>query len=177
MPVSTMQAHYRLSNRVATRIWGRRLGALLEPGMVIALIGDLGAGKTTLTQAIAEGMQIVAPVTSPTFALAQEYPGRVPLFHFDPYRLDDPEMLADIGFEEYFERGGVVVVEWANKIAMLLPEERLTLTLTVPEATDPEAVEEAPRLVQADAVGKRYVELLHQLNQQPDVLPLLRSAE
>lgn len=173
MALPPLHAVYRLSEPAATQTWGRALGALLKPGDVIALIGDLGAGKTTLTQAIAQGMGISAPVTSPTFALAQEYPGRTPLFHFDPYRLDDPEAFADIGFFDYFERSGVMVIEWANKIAPLLPEERLTLSLALPDTVEPEFAEEAPRMLSAEASGKRYVELLSQLHQHPEVAPLI----
>ena len=166
---------YRFPGLTATELWGRRLGERLAAGDVIALVGDLGAGKTTLTQAIARGLEVSDPVTSPTFALAQEYSGRAPLFHFDPYRLDSAEALSDIGFDEYFERGGVIVVEWADKIAMLLPTERLTLTMAHPEETDTEA--DAPRDVHASAVGTRYVELLHELNARPEIGPLIRSVD
>ncbi len=172
MGVPTLHASYLLPSLADTQTWGRALGAHLVAGDVVALIGDLGAGKTTLTQAIAHGMGITEAVTSPTFALAQEYPGRTPLFHFDPYRLDSAEAFADIGFDEYFERGGVIVIEWADKIAMLLPAERLTLTLSEERAA--EYSEDSERLVQADAVGKRYVELLSDLNTQPEIAPLLR---
>ncbi|MCW3055441.1 MAG: ATPase, YjeE family [Chthonomonadales bacterium] len=119
-------------------------------------------------------MQISEPVTSPTFALAQEYPGQVPLFHFDPYRLDSAEAFAEIGFEEYFERGGVIVVEWADKIAPLLPEARLTLTLALAEELDPDLVEEAPRTLSAEATGARYITLIQNLNVLPEIRSLLR---
>ena len=165
---------YVFPEPAATQLWGRRLGAHLSGGDVIALIGDLGAGKTTLTQAIARGMGILTPVTSPTFALAQEYAGRTPLFHFDPYRLDSAEAMADIGFDEYFERGGVIVVEWADKIAALLPEERLTLTLVQPEGSEGEA--EEARVMYTTAVGERWVKLLSTLNSQPDIAALIRTA-
>jgi tRNA threonylcarbamoyladenosine biosynthesis protein TsaE len=141
----------------------------------MALVGDLGAGKTTLTQAIAYGMRITEQVTSPTFALAQEYAGRVPLFHFDPYRLDSPEALAEIGFDEYFERGGVIVVEWADKIALLLPEERLTLTLMQPE--EQAEAEDDVRILISEAVGARYVALLRALNVRSNIAPMIRSVE
>lgn len=172
MAAPVLHTTYLFPGLAATQSWGRRLGERLVTGDVIALIGDLGAGKTTLTQAIALGMEVITPVTSPTFALAQEYFGRAPLFHFDPYRLDNAEALADIGFDEYFERGGVIVVEWADKIAMLLPQERLTLTLALPEETDTEPEER--RTLAAEAVGKRCVALLRDLNAQPEVAPLIR---
>lgn len=173
MSVPILRSCYHFAGLAETQRWGNALGDFLAAGDVIALVGDLGAGKTTLTQFIAKGMGIATPVTSPTFALAQEYDGPVPLFHFDPYRLDSPEAFADIGFEEYFERGGVIVVEWADKIAMLLPEERLTLTLTQPEEASDE--EGAPRSVVSEAIGNRYVALLQTLNVRSDIAPMLRS--
>jgi tRNA threonylcarbamoyladenosine biosynthesis protein TsaE len=122
---------FLLIEKESTERFGQTLGALLRPGDMIALVGDLGAGKTTLTQAIARGMGITAPVTSPTFALIQEYLGSIPLFHFDTYRLERAEDLADLGFDEYTERGGVLVIEWADRIAPLLPPDRLTLRLKI----------------------------------------------
>ncbi len=176
MVVSILHSAYRLPGLAAAQLLGRTLGAQLLAGDVIALIGDLGAGKTTLTQALARGMRISEAVTSPTFALAQEYSGPVPLFHFDPYRLDSPEAFAEIGFDEYFERKGVIVVEWADKITELLPEERLTLTLLLSEEPGADFVEDAPRLVHAEAVGTRYVELLASLNTRSEIAPLVWSA-
>ena len=149
-----------------TARFGEALGAKLGAGDCVALIGDLGAGKTTLTKAIARGMGIASPVTSPTYTLVQEYPGRIPLFHADPYRLENPADVLDFGFEEYFTRSGVVIVEWADKIAELLPEERLTLTLEI--AGEPDEDGEAPRQLEITA-GTRYeqmkMELMAQWNQ------------
>jgi tRNA threonylcarbamoyladenosine biosynthesis protein TsaE len=157
--------------------FGQVLGSLLRAGDVIALIGDLGAGKTTLTQGIAQGMGIKDRVTSPTFTLVQEYRGRVPLFHFDPYRLERPEDVYDFGFEEYLERGGVVVVEWADRIAALLPEEQLTLTLMETGERVEEwksggvefSLEEAAtvRRLEMEAAGTRYETLMSQLSNFP----------
>ena len=151
-------------NREQTMSWGNALGKSLQPGDVVALIGDLGTGKTTLTQAIARGMGITAPVTSPTFTLIQEYPGCVPLFHIDPYRLERPEDVADLGFEEYFERGGVVIVEWADKVLPLLPPERLTLTLEIiSDAPENPETGEIPRSVIIEATGSHYIQILKTL--------------
>src|SRR5438132_13431516 len=93
----------------ATEAFGRRLGALLFPGAVIALVGQLGAGKTHLTRAIAEGLEVKNPaaVNSPTFVLIQEYPARLPIYHFDAYRLAGPREFADLGIDEYFRGDGV----------------------------------------------------------------------
>lgn len=162
-----------LRNREETGRFGEALGGRLRPGDVVGLVGDLGTGKTTLTQAIARGMGIGAPVTSPTFALIHEYRGKTPLFHIDPYRLERPEEMSDLGFDEYFERGGVVIVEWADKVTELLPPERLTLTLTLPEAPPTAVLDaEAPRLLTAEAAGERYENLLMELAALPQVKAL-----
>jgi len=149
---------YRLENREQTARWGRRLGELLQAGDLIALVGDLGAGKTTLTKAIGQGMGISDPITSPTFTLVQEYYGKVPLFHFDPYRLKEPGDMFDLGFDEYFERSGVVIIEWADKISQLLPPKRLTIELEIVPDTDP-ASEDTPRSLRVSAFGERYIAL------------------
>jgi tRNA threonylcarbamoyladenosine biosynthesis protein TsaE len=151
-----------------TKRFGRILGALLQSGDTLALVGDLGAGKTTLTQAIARGMGITAPVTSPTFTLVHEYPGPLPLFHFDTYRFDSPDDIADIGFDEYFERGGVVIIEWADRIAPLLPAERLTLCLSRCEDT-PRNRHEENRILTISASGARHQMLLEQLKNAPEL--------
>ncbi len=101
--------------------FGRRLGAALRPNDVIALTGQLGAGKTTLIQGIAAGLGVRDYVTSPTFIIINEYEGRLPLYHIDLYRLDEGLAIADLGIEEYFTRGGVCVIEWAERLGGLLP--------------------------------------------------------
>ena len=105
---------------------GEVLGRCLSPGDVVALIGELGSGKTCLTQGIARGMGVSARyhVTSPTFTLINEYPGDITLYHVDVYRLSGPVDLEDLGYEEYFYGDGVVVVEWAEKIENILPVEK-----------------------------------------------------
>ncbi|MFH1386380.1 MAG: tRNA (adenosine(37)-N6)-threonylcarbamoyltransferase complex ATPase subunit type 1 TsaE [bacterium] len=100
---------------------GKKIGAFLLPGEVLALTGELGAGKTTLIQGIAEGLGVKDYVTSPTFIIINEYQGRLPFFHFDLYRLDNLSDIEDLGVEEYFKRDGVCVVEWAEKLKELLP--------------------------------------------------------
>ena len=104
-------------NPEQTERLGKALGALLQPGDVIACRGDLAAGKTALTRGIAEGLGISGPVTSPTYTIVNEYhDGRLPLFHFDMYRLGSADELFDIGWEDYLARGGVCVVEWAERV-------------------------------------------------------------
>jgi tRNA threonylcarbamoyladenosine biosynthesis protein TsaE len=101
---------------------GKKIGAFLLPNDVVALIGPLGAGKTTLIQGIAEGLQVKDYVTSPTFIIINEYQGRVPFYHVDLYRLDEVKDIEDLGIEEYFNRGGVCVIEWAEKLGGLKPK-------------------------------------------------------
>ena len=105
-----------ISNSPAeTRELGRRLAAELEPGTVVAFTGDLGAGKTALISGLAEGLEVTDRVTSPTFTIVNEYGGgRLPLFHFDLYRLGSAGELFDIGWDDYLDRGGVCAVEWSE---------------------------------------------------------------
>lgn len=115
-----------------TEAFGRRLGASLFPGAVVALNGRLGAGKTHLTRAIAEGLRVRNPaaVNSPTFVLIQEYPGPVPVYHFDAYRLSGPREFAELGADEYLADDGVCVIEWAEKVADALPADHLRIDIT-----------------------------------------------
>ncbi|MEE8637760.1 MAG: tRNA (adenosine(37)-N6)-threonylcarbamoyltransferase complex ATPase subunit type 1 TsaE [Candidatus Margulisiibacteriota bacterium] len=101
---------------------GKKIGAFLVPNDILALIGPLGAGKTTLIQGIAEGVGVKDYVTSPTFIIINEYQGRIPFFHVDLYRLDKVEDIEDLGIEEYFTRDGACVIEWAEKLGNLRPK-------------------------------------------------------
>ena len=113
-----------IKNEDDTRAFGLALAEEGLPGTVYALIGDLGTGKTTLTKSIAEGLGIKRHITSPTFTIVQEYrEGRLPLFHFDVYRLRNAEDLFEIGADEYFYGRGVCVVEWADLVMEALPED------------------------------------------------------
>jgi len=104
------------NNEKETVLEGEKLGGLLKPGAVVALFGELGAGKTAFTRGIAKGLGIGMNVSSPTFTIVNEYPGSVPLFHFDMYRLESENELFDIGWDDYHDRGGVCVVEWSEKV-------------------------------------------------------------
>ncbi len=134
----------------ATQAFGRRLGARLEPGMVIALIGPLGAGKTALVRAIAEGLGIPDSrvVSSPTFVLIQEYDARLPIYHFDAYRLRSVDEFLDLGADEYLQGDGVCLIEWADRVESALPSERLRVELAVTGETS--------RRITAEARGGRY---------------------
>ncbi|HEV2237533.1 MAG TPA: tRNA (adenosine(37)-N6)-threonylcarbamoyltransferase complex ATPase subunit type 1 TsaE, partial [Ktedonobacterales bacterium] len=116
-------------SRQATLRLGERLGQLAAPGDLILLRGELGTGKTTLTQGIARGLGITGGVNSPTFTLIKEYAGRLPLYHMDLYRLDDFAAIEELGIEDYLERGGVSVVEWADRGEPLWPASWLRMTL------------------------------------------------
>ncbi len=107
-----------------TEALGRELAQALKPGDVLALHGELGAGKTCFVRGLAQGLNVQGPVSSPTFTLLNEYPGPLPLYHFDLYRLKSAAELEDLGYEEYFGSQGICVLEWAEKAALLLPEER-----------------------------------------------------
>lgn len=103
--------------------FGKTLGMQAKPGNVYTLIGDLGVGKTVFTQGLAKGLEIVEPISSPTFTIVQVYEeGRLPLYHFDVYRIGDVEEMEEIGYEDYFYGEGVSLIEWANLIEEILPE-------------------------------------------------------
>lgn len=118
----------------ATQAIGRGLGRHATPGTVIALIGELGAGKTRLTKGIAEGLEVPTVVNSPTFVLMNEHAGRLRLYHVDVYRLDDPEEAIAAGLIEDRQADGVAVIEWADRLGGYLPDERLEIRIEIPDA-------------------------------------------
>jgi len=113
-----------------TFAFGRKLGEQAVPGQIFCLEGDLGVGKTVFTQGFAAGLGITEPVNSPTFTIVQEYEGgRLPLYHFDVYRIADLEEMEEIGYEDYFYGKGVCLIEWASRIRELFPEEIITVEI------------------------------------------------
>jgi tRNA threonylcarbamoyladenosine biosynthesis protein TsaE len=112
-----------------TQRFGRKLAQQLNPGDLVCLIGNLGAGKTCLIQGIAKGLQVKDYVNSPTFKIINEYQGKIPVYHFDLYRLDGLTDLQGLGYEEYFYGQGVSLVEWAEKITPFLPRHYLQIEL------------------------------------------------
>lgn len=109
---------------------GRQLALKALPGDVYTLVGDLGVGKTVLTQGIAEGLQIDEPICSPTFTIVQVYEeGRMPFYHFDVYRIGDIEEMDEIGYEDYFYGEGLCMIEWANLIEEILPSKRKDIVI------------------------------------------------
>lgn len=113
-----------------TRAWGRKFAGGLKSGDCLLLIGELGVGKTTLVQGLAEGLGIdPRDVISPTFVLIREHEGEVPLYHVDAYRISAPEELVEVGFLEYFGRPGITVIEWGEKVRSLAPKDALEIHL------------------------------------------------
>lgn len=123
-----------IRNEKDTEKFGKNLAKILKPGDVIALAGDLGTGKTTLTKYIAKGLGIDEMITSPTFTIVQEYhQGSLPLYHFDVYRIGDIEEMYELGYEEYFFGDGVSVVEWADMIEEIIPEDAKIIFISYTE--------------------------------------------
>ncbi len=123
--------HIDISNQNELEILAKNLGELVQAGDVICMTGDLGAGKTTFTQSFAKGLDVDDYVTSPTFTLIQEYEGRIPLYHFDVYRINHVSEMEDLGYEEYFYGRGVCVIEWASLIEEVLPKNYLWIEIKV----------------------------------------------
>ena len=121
---------YLCRSEAETEALGARLAAVLSPGDVVAYRGGLGMGKTAFTRGLARGLGYSGRVTSPTFTIVNEYEGgRLPLFHFDMYRLEDADSLFDIGWEDYLDRGGVCAVEWSENVREALPPDAVTVTI------------------------------------------------
>lgn len=146
----------KLNNLEETERFGKFLGENLNPGDVLCLNGDLGAGKTTLTKSIALGLGIEDYVTSPTFTIVNEYYGKVNLYHIDTYRLDDKVDVDYLGFDEYFYSEGVTIVEWAEKIKDTLPEEYIEINISS---------KEDKRKLEINFIGSRFEKLKEKLDE------------
>ncbi|MTI67117.1 MAG: tRNA (adenosine(37)-N6)-threonylcarbamoyltransferase complex ATPase subunit type 1 TsaE [Firmicutes bacterium] len=145
------------NGELETKKIGYKLGSILKSGDVVCLIGDLGAGKTTLTKSITKGLEVDDYVTSPTFTLINEYEGKYPVYHFDVYRISDVDEMYDLGYEEYLFSEGIVIIEWANLIEEILPKERLTIKLKRTKDLN-------KREINIYGKGKRYEEIIKELN-------------
>ena len=153
------------ANEEETAQFGARLADALEPGVVVALVGNLGAGKTRLVRAVAEGAGVdPREINSPTFVLVHEYTGRWPIFHFDTYRLRDVDDFLNLGAEEYFQSCGVSFVEWADKVASVLPQDHLRIEI----ATTGDTAREF-RLIATGAVSQRILERLARPGGAPEL--------
>lgn len=138
-----------------TFAFGQAVGELLFPGALVAFSGDLGAGKTCCVQGIAMGLGVEdrSMITSPTFTLIQEYQGRLPIYHFDVYRLTHEEEMYDLGYEEYFYGDGVTLVEWAERVEAFLPQDCLNIHLHI--ETD------LSRTLRLRSASDRYTQVLN----------------
>lgn len=146
-----MPSEFRTSSAEETRRLGACLAPLLAPADVVVLSGDLGAGKTVLVKGVAEGLGVDERVTSPTFGILAVHPGRLPLYHFDLYRLEDESQLEDIGFDDIIEADGASFLEWGDRFTAALPADRLDVTITLAGAET--------REIMACARGERSAEL------------------
>ena len=137
MTVTDRDDRWQSSSADATQALGRTLGHALVGGLTIGLVGPLGAGKTQLVKGIAvgNGLDDADQVTSPTFTLVHEYPGTLPLYHLDAYRLSQPRELIALGFEEMTRADAVVVIEWADRVRPAMPEDILWIELTIVDET------------------------------------------
>lgn len=147
----------KLNNLRDTEKFGEKLGLALAGGDFLSLTGGLGSGKTTLTKSIGLGLGVEDYITSPTFALINEYEGRVDVFHFDVYRLESEEELLDLGYEDYFYSNGVTIVEWANKIEELLPKNRINVNIEKGKNLE-------ERVIKLSGEGNRYREIVKELD-------------
>ena len=146
------------ADETTTRAIGAALAGLLDPGDVVGLAGDLGAGKTRLVQGAADALGVDGPVLSPTFMLVREYDGDPPIHHVDAYRLSGPLELEDLGLEDVLSADAVVFVEWADRVAAALPESWLELVLHIRDDDDREIEVTPPRRRlggQGRAAGRR----------------------
>ncbi len=133
---------------------GINLGRLLNAGDIVCLTGDLGTGKTHITKGIAKGLNIDDNITSPTFTIVNEYEGRLPLYHFDVYRIGSSEEMYDIGYDEYINSDGVCIIEWANLIEDILPSEYLDIQLSY---------KDMGREMILNPVGEKYKKIVEEL--------------
>lgn len=135
---------------------GKIIGGCLDKGDVLCLDGDLGVGKTSLTQFIAKESAVEEYITSPTFTIIKEYEGKLPFYHMDVYRLDSADDMYDLGYEEYIYSEGVTVIEWSKKIEEILPEERINIYI--------KRIDDDRRVLYIDGSGKAYDKLVGELN-------------
>jgi tRNA threonylcarbamoyladenosine biosynthesis protein TsaE len=149
---------FESSSPLDTEKLGFCLGNIVKKGYIISLIGDLGTGKTEFVKGIARGLGVEDYITSPTFTIVNEYQGRLPLYHFDVYRIGSVEEMLDIGCEEYFYGDGLTVIEWADLISDIIPEDHITIHIS----KDMEEGEDF-RSINIEADGEMYDGLLNDI--------------
>lgn len=157
--MKTKRLAYETHSSQQTRELGRKIGSLVQPGesLLLALCGDLGCGKTVLVQGLARGLAVPRDyyVTSPTYTLIHEYPGRCRLFHVDLYRIEDAAAIDDIGLDEIFQQDGVIAVEWADRLDERLPAEYIRVQMLF--------FNDASRRIELTAYGPEAADLLKKL--------------
>jgi len=160
MTASARREYHSTSEETTMRV-GSMIADQLTPGTVVALVGNIGAGKTALSRAICSALGVQQQdVTSPTFVLIQEYVGRLPIFHFDVYRLRDLDEFLELGAEEYFESEGICLIEWADRVRELLPEDIIEIVLTITGVTS--------RKISISASGPRSEKIVSALPETGD---------
>ena len=145
--------HIQTDSSSSTLAFGKKIGEKASKGMVILLQGDLGAGKTTLTQGIARGLNITRNVTSPTFNILKIYNGRMPLYHIDAYRMEG--LKQDLGLDDFLEEDGLTVIEWSQFVPELIPHQYLQITISLQDGDT--------RNFDLEAVGEFYEKFLEEL--------------
>jgi len=144
-----------------TKKIGKKVAKLVTPGDIILFFGELGAGKTCFTQGIAEELKVKDYVNSPSYAIINEYQGKIPLYHFDLYRVNNYDEIIDLGYEEYFYDEGLTVVEWAEKIEKHLPKEYLKINITF--------IDTKRRKICFFPKGDHYVKLIEELRKDENI--------
>ena len=140
---------YRTGSAGETAELGQKLGEMLKKGDTVCLTGDLGTGKTAFTGGIARALGIDGYITSPTFTIVNEYEGKLPLYHFDVYRIGGADEMYDVGFDDYVYGSGITVIEWADIIKEILPEERIEIRLEKDDHDKPDS-----RLITVEFFGR-----------------------
>lgn len=144
------------NNAEDTKALGMKIGSIAKPGLIVTLNGDLGVGKTVLARGIARGLGICEPITSPTFTILHQYNGRLPLYHFDMYRLVDEDEIYELGFEEFIYGDGVAVIEWPENMGALHPEEYVEINIARADGDD-------MRIMDISFVGDEFTWLKEEL--------------
>lgn len=157
-------SNFKTESPEETQALGEKIGKTLKQGEVVALIGDLGTGKTCLTQGIARGVGIASDevVNSPSYILINEYNGRIPIYHIDLYRLEDSAEIAELGLSEYVEGDGICIIEWAERMADALPDTAIKIHITLAEVSNNEML--AQTLQSPEDENIRHIEIQYPIS-------------
>ncbi len=163
-PMENRSNNFKTESPKETQALGEKVGKTLKQGDVIALIGDLGTGKTCLTQGIARGVGIASDevVNSPSYILINEYRGRIPIYHIDLYRLEDSAEIAELGLSEYIESDGICIIEWAERMAEALPDTAIKIRITLTEVSNNEML--AQTLQSSEDENIRHIEIQYPIS-------------